>query len=71
MTAEASEMEELDQETENELEELKNELERTLGKEKLQKKMAMAHSERTAVRSDRLAIFINFPITLFSPSHLQ
>ena len=47
---EASELEELDQETENELEELKNELERTLGKEKLQKKMAMAHSERTAVR---------------------
>ena len=46
------------------MEELKNELERTMGKEKLQKKMAMAHSERTAVRSNRRANFINFPITL-------
>ena len=44
-------MEDVDLETETELEELKNELERTLGKDKLRKKMARAESERTAVRS--------------------
>ena len=44
-------MEDVDRETETELEELKNELERTLGRDKLRKKMAMAESERTAVRS--------------------
>ena len=43
-------MEDVDRETETELEELKNELERTLGKDKLRKKLAMAESERTAVR---------------------
>ena len=47
-------MEDVDEETENELEGLKNELERTLGKDKLRKKMAVAQSERTAVRSGRL-----------------
>ena len=45
-------MEEVDRETETELEELKNELERTLGKEELKKKMAATSSERTTVREE-------------------